>query len=279
MIDANKRNRSVLYAGLLAFALVGFLPYLWIIRTSLLTNIAAINPDLPILILPWKDYFTFSSYVDVWNSYNMLRYFGNSIFISISATIIALLISIPGAYAFARRDFPGRKVIFYTAVFTVMFPSIVLFIPVYELFYWLELVNTYFGLILGMGVFVMPLAIWLLQGFFRQGIPPNIEEAAKLDGLTDLTAFLRIVLPLSAPAVAVTALFSFLNAWNNFLWVYLLTSDAEKRTATVALYYLTAGDTLRQWNQIMAAVVMLVLPAVLFYGLVQGRVGEGMGAA
>lgn len=277
MIEENRRHRLALYGGLFVFALVAFLPYLWIVRTSLLTNVAAISPDTPMLIVPWEEYFAFDAYGTVWDNYDMVTYFGNSIFISLAATLLALLISIPGAYAFARRDFPGRKLIFYTAVFTVMFPSIVIFIPVYEMFFWLDLVNTYTGIIIGMGVFVMPLAIWLLQGFFRQGVPPNIEEAAKLDGLTDLTAFLRVVLPLSAPAVAVTALFAFLNAWNNFLWVYLLTEDSGKRTATVALYYLTAGDTLRQWNQIMAAVVMLVLPAVLFYGLIQGSVGEGMG--
>ncbi|WP_435180906.1 carbohydrate ABC transporter permease [Halorussus sp. AFM4] len=276
MIETSHKDRFVLYAGLTVFGVLALLPYLWIVRTSFLTNIAAISTDVPFIVLPGMESFSVQSFVEVWNNYDLVTYFKNSIFVSLSATVIALIVSIPGAYAFARRDFPGRKVIFYTAVFTVMFPSIVIFIPVYELFYWLNLVNTYAGLIIGLGVFVMPLSIWLLQGFFRQGIPANIEEAAKLDGLTDLTAFLRIVLPLSAPAVAVTALFAFLNAWNNFLWVYLLTSDSGKRTATVAIYYLTAGDTLRQWNQIMAVVVMLVLPPVLFYGLIQGRVGEGM---
>ena len=276
MIETSKKDRLVLYAGLTVFGVLALLPYLWIVRTSFLTNLAAISSDVPFVVVPGMESFSVQSFVDVWNNYDLVTYFKNSVFVSLSATVIALIVSIPGAYAFARRDFPGRKVIFYTAVFTVMFPSIVIFIPVYELFYWLSLVNTYAGLIIGLGVFVMPLSIWLLQGFFRQGIPANIEEAAKLDGLTDLTAFLRIVLPLSAPAVAVTALFAFLNAWNNFLWVYLLTSDSGKRTATVAIYYLTAGDTLRQWNQIMAVVVMLVLPPVLFYGLIQGRVGEGM---
>ena len=276
MIETSKKDRFVLYAGLTVFGVLALLPYLWIVRTSFLTNLAAISSDVPFIVVPGMESFSVQSFVEVWNNYDLVTYFKNSIFVSLSATAIALVVSIPGAYAFARRDFPGRKIIFYTAVFTVMFPSIVIFIPVYELFYWLQLVNTYAGLIIGLGVFVMPLSIWLLQGFFRQGIPANIEEAAKLDGLTDLTAFLRIVLPLSAPAVAVTALFAFLNAWNNFLWVYLLTSDSGKRTATVAIYYLTAGDTLRQWNQIMAVVVMLVLPPVLFYGLIQGRVGEGM---
>ena len=276
MIESRRRDRLALYAGLAVFGLVALLPYLWIIRTSFLTNLAAISTDVPLIVFPGMESFSIKSFTTVWENYKLVTYFKNSVFISLSATLIALLVSIPGAYAFARRDFPGRRIIFYTAVFTVMFPSIVIFIPVYELFYWLRLVNTYAGLIIGLGVFVMPLSIWLLQGFFRQGIPPNIEEAAKLDGLTDLTAFLRIVLPLSAPAVAVTALFAFLNAWNNFLWVYLLTSDSGKHTATVAIYYLTAGDTLRQWNQIMAVVVMLVLPPVLFYGLIQGRVGEGM---
>lgn len=238
---------------------------------------AAISSNAPIIPLPTTDSFTIDNYLQVWELYPMFSYFANSIFISLGATLVALFVSIPGAYAFARRDFPGRRILFYTAVFTIMIPSIVLLIPVYELFYWLNWIDSYVGLIVGLGIFVMPLSIWLLQGFFRTGIPPNIEEAAQLDGLSEITAFIRIVLPLSAPAIAVTALFAFLNGWNNFLWVYLFTNSESKRTATVAIYYLTASDSLRQWNLIMAVMVLLILPPILFYGLLQGRIGEGLG--
>lgn len=277
MINPTKKARVVLYGGIALFLIFALIPYYWVLRTSFLTSLATISAGSPIVPLPTSEDFTLGNYFAVWDVYPMVRYFGNSLFISFGSTIVALLVSIPGAYAFARLEFPGKTLLFYTAVFTVMIPSIVLLIPVYELFYWLNWIDSYFGLIMGLGIFVMPLSIWLLQGFFQQGVPPNIEEAAKMDGLTEITAFIRIVLPLSAPAVAVAALFAFLNAWNNFLWVYLITNSEAKRTATVAIYYLTASDSLRQWNLIMAVMVLLVLPPIIFYGLAQGEIGEGLG--
>jgi multiple sugar transport system permease protein len=191
--------------------------------------------------------------------------------------VVSLLFAIPGAYAFARLDFPGRKVLFYTAVFTIMFPWVVLTIPVYEVFFFFDLVNTLTGITIALSIFVLPQNIWLLQGFFRQGIPENIEEAALIDGHNELTAFLRIVLPLSLPAVAAAGLFAFLTAWNNFLWVFVLTSDEANRTATVAIYYILGSDVLREWNVLMASLLLLVAPPVIFYGLSRRYVGEGLG--
>ncbi|ELZ27937.1 ABC transporter integral membrane protein [Halogeometricum pallidum JCM 14848] len=275
MINETRRSRLVLYAALGAFALFALAPYYWVIRTSFLTNFAAIDPATN--YLPALESLTMAAYEQIWERYNFITFFKNSILVSVTATVISLFFSIPGAYAFARLDFPGRKVLFYTAVFTIMFPWIVITIPVYEVFYLLNLINTLVGVMIALSIFVLPQTIWLLQGFFRQGIPENIEEAALIDGHSELGAFLRIVLPLSAPAVGAAALFAFLTAWNNFLWVFVLTSDEEVRTATVALHYILGSDVLRQWNILMAAVVLLVAPPVVFYGLSQRYVGEGLG--
>ncbi|MFC7130670.1 carbohydrate ABC transporter permease [Haloferax chudinovii] len=277
MINETRRSRFLLYAGLGVFALFALTPYFWVVRTSLLTNFAAINPETG--YLPALDALTLTAYTDIWNQFDFVTFFRNSLIVSISATLISLVFSIPGAYAFARLDFPGRKLLFYTAVFTIMFPWIVITIPVYEVFYVFGLINTLPGIIIALSIFVLPQTIWLLQGFFRQGIPENIEEAALIDGHTEIGAFLRIVLPLSAPAVGAAALFSFLTAWNNFLWVFVLTSDEDVRTATVAIHFILGSDVLREWNILMAAVVLLVAPPVVFYGLSQRYVGEGLGGA
>ena len=238
MLNPTKRSKAVLYIAILAFAVFSLVPYYWVLRTAFLTNMAAISLTSPVLPLPGTDAFSLQSFHFALDQYPLVKWFENSIFIAFGSTILALIFAIPGAYAFARLDFPGQKFLFYTAVFTIMFPWIVIIIPVYEVFYEVHLINTYAGMILAIGTFVMPQCIWLLQGFFRQGIPNNIEEAAKIDGLNELTAFIRIVLPLSMPAVAVTALFGFLSGWNNFLWIYLLANDEGKRTAIVAVYYL-----------------------------------------
>ncbi len=275
MLNENRRDRTLLYAGIVAFALFALVPYYWVVRTSVLTNIAAISPDTG--FVPALSELTLEAFSQVWERFAFATYFRNSIVVSFGATIISLFFAIPGAYAFARLDFPGRKALFYTAVFTVMFPWIVLTIPVYEVFYFFDLVNSLIGVIVGLSIFVLPQNIWLLQGFFRQGIPDNIEEAALMDGHNELTAFLRIVLPLSLPAVAAAALFAFLTAWNNFLWVFVLTSDEANRTATVAIYYILGSDVLREWNVLMASLLLLVAPPVVFYGLSRRYVGAGLG--
>lgn len=277
MLNKTRKARALLYAGLIAFALFALLPYLWVIRTSFLTNIAAISPDTG--FIPSFDLFTLESYIQIWDRFAFVTYFRNSIIVSVSATVISLFFAIPGAYAFARLDFPGRKILFYTAVFTIMFPWIVLTIPVYEVFFFLDLVNSIAGIIIALSIFVLPQNIWLLQGFFRQGIPENIEEAALVDGHNEFTAFLRIVLPLSLPAVAAAALFAFLTAWNNFLWVFVLTTSEANRTATVAIYYILGSDVLREWNVLMASLVLLVAPPVIFYGLSRRYVGAGLGGS
>ncbi|QLG61782.1 carbohydrate ABC transporter permease [Halorarum salinum] len=275
MLNENKRSKTLLWAGIAVFTLWALIPYLWVLRTSVLTNFAAIDPAAP--YIPTADIFTIEPFMQIWERADFPLFFRNSIIVAFSAMVISVLFSIPGAYAFARLDFPGRQILFYTAVFTIMFPWIVITIPVYEIFFRLGLVNTLTGVIIAIAIFTLPQNIWLLQGFFRQGIPPNIEEAALLDGNTEITAFLRIVLPLSAPAIGAAALFSFLTGWNNFLWVFILTSDENVRTATVAIHYILGSDVLREWNVLMAAVVILVAPPVIFYGLSQRYVGEGLG--
>lgn len=277
MINPSRKSKAALYIGLIIFAVWALTPYYWVTRTSFLTNFAAISPDTPIFPFFDPEILSFDSFITVWGGYNMTLFYRNSVIVAFAATIISLLFSIPGAYAFARLDFPGRQLLFYTAVFTIMFPWIVITIPVYEVFFVLGLVNTLIGIIIALAIFTLPQNIWLLQGFFRQGIPANIEEAALIDGNTEITAFLRIVLPLSAPAIGAAALFSFLVGWNNFLWVFILTSDEEVRTATVAIHYILGSDVLREWNILMASVVILIAPPIIFYGLSQRYVGEGLG--
>jgi len=278
MLNETKRSRALLYVGLVAFTLWALAPYFWVVRTSLLTNFGAIDPNTPIFPIG-GDLLTPEPYFQIWSQFDFVLFFRNSVIVAFASTFISLFFSIPGAYAFARLDFPGRQVLFYTAVFTIMFPWIVLTIPVYDVFFDLGLVNTLVGVIIALSIFVLPQNIWLLQGFFRQGVPANIEEAALIDGHSEIGAFLRIVLPLSMPAVGAAALFSFLTAWNNFLWVFVLTTDQELRTATVAIHFILGSDVLRQWNILMASVVLLVAPPVVFYGLSQRYVGEGLGGS
>jgi multiple sugar transport system permease protein len=277
MIAETRRDRLAVYVGVATFLLFSWIPFYWLIRTSFLENLVAVKPDSP--FIPFlSEGFTITGYIEVWSQYPFDTWFANSIIVSLGATTVALILAIPTAYAFARHDFPGKRLLFYTVVTTIMFPAIVLTIPVYEIFYMLKLLDTLLGITIALAIFVQPLCIWLLQGFFRQGLPDNIEEAAQMDGLSRVEAFFRIVLPLSAPAVAVTALFAFLSGWNNFTWVYILTQSEGTRTAIVAVHFIMASDVLRDWNTLMAAVTILIIPPIIFYGLAQRYVGEGLGS-
>ncbi len=275
MINETRRSKLVLYAALAIAFVFALTPYYWAARTSVITNIASISASSP--VIPTPDIISIQGFRQAFSRYQFGLFLKNSVLMSLASTVISLVIAIPGAYAFARVDFPGRKLLFYTAVFTIMFPWIVLTIPVYDIYTWLNLVNTFVGVVIALSIFIMPLCLWLLQGFFQQGIPENIEEAAMIDGLSEMGAFVRIVLPLSLPAIGATAVFTFLNAWNNFLWVFLLTEDTSLRTATVQLHYILGAQVLRDWNTIMAAVMLIIIPPIIFYGLSQRYVGEGIG--
>lgn len=275
MITRNKRTRTILYLGVVVFLVFSLAPYYWVLKSSIVPTIDAIAVETS--FIPELSKVTLDPYLAINRQFNFMTYFWNSVIVSAGATLIAVTFAIPGAYAFARLDFPGRKYLFYTTVFTLMFPWIMLTVPVYEIFYTLDLLDTKIGLIIALSIFVQPLSIWLLQGFFRTGVPENIEEAARIDGTSELGAFFRIVLPLSMPAIGATVLFAFLNAWNNFLWIFVLTSSDSQRTITVAIHQLVGGGFLKQWSALLAGVVILVLPPVVFYGFLQEYVGEGLG--
>jgi multiple sugar transport system permease protein len=276
MIHATRKRKALHYAVAGLFLIWTMVPFLWMIRTTLLTNFGAISTNTP--IVPFlSEEFSIESYFFMWTEYDFGIYFKNSIIVSLAATVLSLLIGIPAAYAFARLDFPGRKVLFYWAVFSVMFPWIVITVPVYEIFYYTNLLNTYAGIILALTIFVQPIVLWLLQGFFRQGIPDQLEEAAQVDGLSRIGAFFRIVLPLSAPAVAASGIFTFQSAWNNFLWVFILTRDEKLRTATVAVHYMLGTDSFRNWSVLMAGLTILTIPPILFYFSTQRYINVGLG--
>lgn len=276
MLGNTRRHNVELIAAAILLLIISWLPYYWVIRTSLLSNIAAIqvnSPFIPIL----SEGFSLESFKVIWTRYNFVTYFKNSIIYALGSTAISLTVGIPGAYAFARLDFPGRKFLFYTAVLTLTIPFIVITIPVYEIFYNLGLLNTRIGVILGISVTVLPVVVWLLQGFFRKGIPQNIEEAAMIDGNTELGAFIYIVLPLSLPAIAAASLFAFLAGWNNFIWILVLAPDQRLHSATMAVHTIMATDVARDWAILMSAVSVLILPPIVFYGISQRYVGEGLG--
>jgi multiple sugar transport system permease protein len=173
------------------------------------------------------------------------------------------------------RFFPNLgRIITRTLIIAYMFPPILLVIPYYMMISGIGLTNTFTGLVLVYLSFSIPFCIWLLTGYFRS-IPIEIEEAAKIDGASRWKTFISIVLPLAAPGMVATGIFTLINAWNEFLFALVLISSGSKKTISVGLYSLVGGDTM-EWGDMMAASVMVVIPSLIFFFIIQRHIASGL---
>ncbi|MFC7018850.1 MULTISPECIES: carbohydrate ABC transporter permease [Haloarcula] len=188
----------------------------------------------------------------------------NSALIATGTTALALLICIPGAYVFGRQEFPGKEWGFRVIMVALLFPYILLIIPLTDTWYGLGLFNTIPGVILAYQVFVTPFAIWILRDFF-EGLPANLEEAAQVFGCSQWQAFYKVILPLSLPAVMATGFLAFLVGWNDFLFSNMLTTGTGPRPAVVTLYLQTVGGESRYWGLVMAQALIVGTPPTVLY--------------
>ena len=272
-IKTQQRIRSWLAYGLGSiFVLALVMPLIWVVTTSVrpLSEMTRMPP----LVFPRS--ITFDAYIDLWETGPFLKYFMNSVVISLSTAFIALAFSICAAYAFARFRFRGRDGAMFAFLLVQMFPGIIILVPYFMVMKSLGLLNTSLGLILAYSVTALPLCVWMLKGFFDT-IPRELEEAALLDGCNQFQVFWKIVLPLSLPAVAVTALFSFLAAWNEFLLALTFNSDEAMFTLPVGLASMI-GDTGAAWGDFAAASLLVSLPVVILFIVFQKFLIQGLSA-
>lgn len=200
----------------------------------------------------------------------------NSVVVAFGTTIFGLLLAIPAGYAFSRYDFAGRRGSMFLFMLIQMFPGIIILVPYFLVMKTLGLLNTSIGLIIVYSVTALPLCVWMLKGFF-DSVPRALEEAAVLDGCSQVEVFLRIVLPLSMPAVAITALFSFITAWNEFLLALVFNTSNDAFTLPVGLASMIPA-TGQQWGDFAAASVIVSIPVVIMFVLFQRALIQGMSA-
>ena len=220
----------------------------------------------------WPDEPTLASYtklLDPTNSvgHDFLRFFWNSFFVSTATTLLAVIVAVPAAYAFSRFEFPGRKFLFFSVLLRNMFPAVIFLMPLFLLMRWLGLVNNHLSLILTYLTFGLPLSIWLLKGFY-DNIPIQLEQAARIDGATRFKAFFLIVMPLSSPGIIATAIYSFILAWNEYVFAYTLLSSKDKLTLPIGLqHFFTEYAT--DWPGLMAASFIMSVPVVVMFLILQ----------
>ena len=198
----------------------------------------------------------------------------NSVIISIATTAIAITISALAAYGIVRFFPKIGNIMSKVLVTTYIFPPILLAIPYSIVMAKLGLTNTRTGLVLVYLSFSIPYAVWLLVGFFKT-VPIGIEEAAKIDGANKIQVFLQVVIPLVAPGIVATAIYTFINVWNEFLYSLILINDTAKMTVAVALRSLN-GSQILDWGDMMAASTLVVIPSILFFCLIQNKIAGGL---
>ena len=255
----------VLIGLLCLFALM---PLLWMLSTSLKTTAEQfVSPPRWIPLQP-----TLENYIKIFvperrTSGNFGVYFVNSLYISGMTTVLALVVALPAAYAFSRFKFPGKDGAYFAVLARNMFPLIVFLIPIFTIMRTLGLINTYAGLIIAYLTFTLPLAIWLLKGFF-DGIPNELEKAARIDGCTRFGAFLRVIVPLTVSGMTAAGVNAFIQAWNEYGFARQLTESASMRTIPVGLAYFFTENT-ADWGGLMASAFLFSVPVVVLFMVIQ----------
>ena len=245
-------------------------PVLWILSLSFKT--ADTLTDKSFIPNEW----TWQNYRDIFTTNEFIRALINSIGIAIIATLIAVVLGTMAAYAIARLDFPGKRLLVGVSLLIAMFPQVSLVSPLFEMERNLGLFDTWPGLILPYITFALPLAIYTLSAFFRE-IPWELEKAAKMDGATPGQAFRRVIAPLAAPGVFTTAILVFIFCWNDFLFAISLTSTEASRTVPAALSFFTGASQFEApVGSISAAAVVITVPIVLFVLFFQRRIVAGL---
>jgi len=220
------------------------------------------------------DAFTLEHFSKVLASEAFSTWVRNSLIVATGTTIAGLLLAIPAGYAFSRYRFRGRRASMFLFVLIQMFPGIIILLPYFMIMKSLGLLNSSIGLIIAYSVTALPFCVWMLKGFF-DSIPQEIEEAAAIEGCAQFEIFRYIVLPLSLPAVAVTALFSFLAAWNEFLLALVFNTSNDQYTLPVGLASMIPA-TGQQWGDFAAASILVSIPVVILFILFQKSLLQGL---
>ena len=272
MSRPRRRRGALLYAGALLLIVIGAFPLFWMVSTSLKPSgeIFASPPRM----IPARP--TLDNFGRLFTDTSFLTYFRNSATVSLATVLLTLAVSSLGAYGLTRFSFAGRDKVAGLILTTYMFAPVMIIIPFYLLVKQLGIVNTHLALVLSYTTFCLPFCLWLLRAFFLS-IPLELEEAALVDGAGRGRAVWYVVLPLALPGLIATAIFTFILAYNDFLFSMVLITSEELKTLPVGVNDLF-NATIVDWGMIMAAGVMITVPTIAFFVAVQRYLIQGWGA-
>jgi multiple sugar transport system permease protein len=259
-VKARRRTmRAGVVVGLVLGAIFAAAPVLWMLSSSFKSNTEIF--ELPPRLVTGS--FSFDAYVAIFSDPEKLRFFLNSYIVAGSVTLLTLFVAIQAAYAFSRFEFRGKRILNVVIVSVQAVPPITLLIPYFGLVVLLGLYNTYPGLIFTYMVFTLPYAIIMMTGYFNT-LPRELDEAVRVDGAGSFTALWRVLVPISVPGIVSVGVYTFMIAWNEYLFALTLTRTVDMRTVPIGIQLLM-GQHSYEWNEIMAMSILGSIPVLVLF--------------
>ncbi|MDQ0340027.1 ABC-type glycerol-3-phosphate transport system permease component [Caldalkalibacillus uzonensis] len=270
MSNKSPLQKVLIYLFALIVFIVSVFPFWWMVVSSLkpAAHIFSSTPSL------WPDTMTLEHYLKIFLRANFWVYFTNSLIVAGIVTLMGTMIACLAGYALGRFNIKGKNLILLTILSVQMFPVVVLLIPLFIVLSKLNLVNTLVGLVITYLTFALPFCIWMMRSYFSS-IPAEIEEAALIDGCTQMQAFRKVVLPLAWPGISATSVFAFIMAWNEFVFAVTFIQDDRLRTLPLALQQFFSRFT-ADYGGVMAASTIATIPVLLFFILFQRKLTKGL---
>lgn len=271
-MSKRKKFPVVSFVLIILGCLLVLIPVYWMFITSLkpVTETFENPPTL------WPRDPSFKAYKTVVTDYNFGVFFKNSAIVVLGSTLMTLLVSTFAGFGVSRFSFKGKSSFLLFVLITQMFPSVIMLVPFFRILKAYGLINTHLGLIIVYISFQTPLCTWLMYSYF-QTIPKDLDAAASIDGLNKWSTFWKIVFPLSVPGLASTAIYAFINSWNEFQFALVLTTTKEMKTVSVGIGQMIE-DTKINWNEMMAASFLASIPLILIFIFCQNLFFAGMTA-
>lgn len=276
-----------LHLFVILMVIVTVYPILWVLAIAFsgeqnLAAITALPADPSALdrlwsIAPWPKQWSLENFRSLFGDQPFARWMLNSVIVSVATTVLGVFLACTAAYAFSRFRFPGRRAGLMSFLVSQMFPGTLMLIPLFIIVVqWLGLGSSYTGVVLVYCTIAIPFCVWMLKGYFDT-IPKELEESALIDGASQAMIFFRIVLPLAKPAVAVTALFSFMTAWNEFIIAATFMNREDMYTGPVGLRFFVGGFS-QQWGYFAAGSIIAAIPVMLLFLFLQKYLVSGLTA-
>jgi len=270
--DVSWREAIVVYLVLGLYYTVLLFPVIYLITSTFKTDAVLFAEKL--MLLPPANEFTISNYIDVFTRDEFRDYFVNSTIIATATTVVTLVVATLGAYGLSRFEFPGHQYMIVGFISSQMLPRVLILIPFFTVMFTIGLVDTYLGIVFAHSVVTVPFAIWLLKGYFDD-IPESLDDAAKMDGCTDIGVLVRVILPLSAPGMSVAGFYTFVGSWNDYLFVSMLSQSQGTRTLPFGLALFQSANAV-DWGAVLTAAVITMLPVIILFALVQKYIVAGL---